>query len=661
MALDASPAWVMAHFAVTLRDAGLRSVAAEGCYVGRAVPASPRPRQPGDLAGRLALYRRHARQAARAADTVGAVIRARVSTLRDLGRLRACVAHAAQVVDGIAIVLGNHPLDMQDDPASMTALKAGVGGDLSSYDAEMLRACSDGDAAQVARAVGNWGYHVARLAGTDTPVRCKVYEGQVPDAPTEYALGEAALHDLLRSRIGSIGSTLQWILALQYDELIEPEATRAVLHRLTTHPNPLVCAYDVAEVTHWETTRLCREDPPWGDGGKWTGGPSRVALYRAGCGPDRPGFGLASQRVANLRLRRLSWMTDADRARMKVARASEGMRMAEYRTETRLGLHMLVYERENPEDVARWLDEAHGLVDVVVLVWTGDPANVPSELKEIVEFHDARLLFVRLDHDLAAVRNAGIDELARAGLRWAWFVDPDEWWRDPLGDARAMRRACESTRWGWLQNVANYSADGSPPTISDSIRMSRIDPSRPMRMSGRVHEGFGDFLDAMVRAGEHPRVIYFPFVLQHRGMALGETRTREKLDHYERLLRLELQDRPHNPGAWVSLAWHYDNDGHPDLAAECLSRAVACAGRSYLPHKEQGMRYLRLARDEFLACVKNLSTSHAYTAHAERILAWLQEQAPPPVRRTPSHQSSSPAELPAFPPLVGYDDTRGAL
>jgi len=184
----------------------------------------------------------------------------------------------------------------------------------------------------------------------------------------------------------------------------------------------------------------------------------------------------------------------------------------------------------------------------------------------------------------------------------------------------------ESVRYGFLFQTCNYRGD-KPPSISDSVRMSRLE--RGIRMDGRVHEGFGDAWKRLQAQGIHPRLTYAPFIVQHRGMAFGPERMREKLDKYERLLRLELADRPENPGAWVSLAWHFFNDGAMDEGYECLRRGVACGGTSYLPYREMAYWHLRQAQAMLDESIARLSDSHQWAKSAHDLKRALLQHVEP--------------------------------
>lgn len=618
-----SYAWVDAW--VRVRAHGVGVGVADGCYVARTAQIRPGAWEPGNGADRIAFYEDHRTSTAQ---QVAAVVRMRLGAVRDLQLARATFASLASAVDTVVVMLLNNPLDILDDPGFSSCAT------LLRTDHDMLRGCSGGDGKRCAAELQKWISRVVHVAGGQASVRVHTWR----NSSNEYE--ERSFGYRLAEEHGAT-----WILVVEPGEVLEEGVTGDFLHRLARHPDPSVLAFDVALLTHWDSPDLIREDPPWGDGGTWRGGPAGVRLFRAaGARPGRLQDGRCSAaplcsepavRAAAVRLRRFDVLRPGDRARAGVS-ASESIRCYAHNPENRMGFHALCYERENVDDVARWLDIAHGLCDRAVLVWTS-PAEVPAAWEALAVAFGAEIVRKELCDDLASARNAGIDALGAGGaLTWAWFVDPDEWLADQLQDARALRRMAESSRSGWLVQVANYRR-GELPTISDSVRMSRLDGT--MRMNGRVHEGFDRSIQAIQAKGQHPRLTYAPFVVQHRGMAFDASRMREKLNQYERLLRLELADNPHNAGAWVSLGWHYLNDGADQEGEECLWRAVTCAGQSYLPFRELAYFHLRIAKTLTRECMKRLTAGHQWWKAGEALSAALAEHVPdaPLLARDPEH------------------------
>jgi hypothetical protein len=610
---------------------------------------------------------------------VAAVVTVPFRWWHDLQLLRACLGRLSTLVDRVAVVATSNPLAMTDDPEFPRDTDA-----LTPHDKVFLKKCSGASAGEIGRHLGAWvgtvlnrGEHGDGRENTPIKVTAEVYAGE-PDTRAHRNLG-LRLADRLDADA---------VLMLNHDELIGRSVTTGKLQRILRHPNPLVRAFDVGIVYHHDAPGLVRDEPPYGHGGTYKGGPHAARLYRlrqGGAGQilpgDHPGsvpdHGLAAQRVAALRVRRFGLSRQIDRDRLGIPDHGEGLRVSQWREHTRLGLHVLLYEREDPDDVARWLDDLHALTDAVVLVWTGEwaeadkgwtldaeqlrgdtwPATGPGRaLAAVGHLHGVAWVHQPLEDDIAQARNAGIHALHdHGGLTWAMFVDPDEWLADRLQDTLALRNMLSSSRWGWLVQAANLRPGQEVPTISDSVRVSRLDDARRMVMNGRVHEGFTHALQGLQADGIHPRLVYAPFVLQHRGLAQDDATMADKLAKYEHLLRLQLQDDPHDPGAWVSLGWHCFNEGNDEQGLECYRRAVACAGQSYLPFKELAYHHLRAARALLDQCDDRLTDGHQFHRLLQTMRKWLVQYAPPhPIVGTPAQRDALP-----LPPWTPPDPSAG--
>lgn len=597
-----------------------RCVVAEGCYVARMTPQRPGAWEAGDGEARIRYYEAADKYAG--PHKIIATISADIRTLRDLTMLEACIASVANAVDGIAIGIGNNPLDVMDCPSFQAANARGAVG---KHHLTMLKSSAGGDQHRVAGEVTKWAQTIAAATGAKgLPVYVKV-NVHGDDYGTRCAAYTAA--EVLSGT---------WLLLLEPHELLDSSVTKAYLHRLARHPDEAVLGYDCGLVTHYNLPSQIRVDGPRGTGN--TTGPSGVRLVRwvsskvtrpiratTGACTIAPVFSEESIRAANIRIRQLDALREIDRSD-----DSDGTSVSvrPYHDNTRMGFHCLTYENERVDDVARWLDLAVGICDESVLVWTSDAAPT-EEWLTVARLFGAQLVHHPLKDNLAAARNAGIHALhQRGGLTWAWFVDPDEWFDKPLHDARAMRLMAQDTRYGFLVQTCNYRR-GEAPSVSDSVRVSRLDADGMIRMDGRVHEGFSDAWKRLQAKGIHPRLVYAPFVVQHRGMSFSPEKMRAKLDKYERLLRLELADRPDSPGAWVSLGWHYFNDGAPDEGVECFRRAVDCAGQSYLPYRELAYWHLREAQKLVAASMDRLAPSHQWYKPGKELQRALIEHVQP--------------------------------
>jgi len=652
--------WVWSDLCLRAAKHGHECAVSEQVYVGRAVSIPLGSQVVGSVEDRLDFYARHP---AKSSHLVVGVIPVRLHSWQDLQLVRASISRLGTLVDGLALVLCTNPLDIMNDPARR--------GRMSSIDEKLFKGCN-GTARNIAAAFTSWAESVLEKTHgngiSKDLVWCEIFEG-------------AATEREHRNRGISMAKDMggDAILVLDDDEMVEYAFTKEQLQKTLSHPNPLVRCFDVGVLYAWDAPTLVREDSPWGHGGSYRGGGHAPRLYRLSGtsdaeiqGGDRPGavrdHGVAAHRVAAMRLRRFRYSRPADRT--KLTDSGEGMRLSQWQMENRIGMHMLVYSEENPEDVARWLDEVHALVDHAVLVWTdewsekdkawtldadqldGDewPGSGPSRaLALVAHMHGVGWVHEPLDDNLAQARNAGIAALAeRGGLSWAWFMDPDEWFGSSMEDCIAMRNMACSSRWGWLMQVANYRSDHAAPTISDSVRISRIDDDIPVRMNGRVHESFSDSIKDLQSKGIHPRLVYAPFVVQHRGMAFDAERMSTKLDKYDNLLRMQLEDEPLDPGSWVSLGWQYFNDGHVPEGLECYRRAVSCAGTSYLPYKEMAYYHLRQARELMDNCNDRLVEGHQFYELGTHMGKWLNRYAPPApvIERPEGWEAGEPEPLP---------------
>lgn len=645
-----------------------------------------------NVATYLSKWRGHPRITGR---TVCALYRVKLETAQDVAYLRQSLFRTGELCDRVAILLTGNPLDVQASDDWRTLASA-----LPIADHDMLRVCGGADATGVADAVRAW----AKRACDSAPASLQ------PIVDVEVWTGAWNERDE-RNRLIEVGEATgcAWLLSVDHDEVVEPRVDRALLDRWLAQPDPLVQSYDVAFQTLWDSPRLQRIDRPWGDGGAYTGGMRGFRLWRASASALRPrriaggnAIGLhcgncpdadpLAKRVSSLRFRHLGYLRFLDRVRKHKryqrldpspdAAATgggyghlvreEGMILAPVVSVCGVGLTMLFHEGETEVDLARQLDAWHGIADAVALVWTGawdddDPSTGPSaDVRAIADLYGARWARQALDDDFAAARNAGIDLLrvrrstAGAPLGWALVVDPDELCEDPFGAAVALRRCAEcSDAYGFLQRFANHrpNATGEQPTISEAIRLVRLDPDGLMRYSGRIHEGFDRAFDALRATGEDPRLRYTPFTVHNHGLGLDDVALERKTRFYQRLLLLQLADNPRDAGAWTSLGMQYVNDGFVDRAVECFQRAVASDPGGYLPFRELGLHHLRTAKTMFEMVARLLPPAHPYATIARQGFEWLSRFAPEQplvglARLGPDHvPPDADVPLPDFPPL----------
>ena len=685
------------------------------------------PEMARGMRNRLAYYLDHRGETQKGGQRVIGVYRCRVETGNDIGLWRASLVGMSRLVDGFAILLTDNPLEATRSPDFQAVLPS-----LSEIDREWLQGCmtEDKKAAplqQVAEATRRWVIRTLRATakahgGKEVPVKVSCWAGNFNERDE-------------RNRVIEMGEGMgaDWLWSIDHDEIPEERANRRLLDRWLRHPDPLVTHWDFSWLNHWDSERQIRADRPWGDAvnGRPTyrGGmhgyrlwkvirkaPARILAGTSNglhCG-NCPEAGVQAKRIASFRFRHLGYLRHFDRVR-KLRRYSEqdpnpdpwlvggdgyghlvqeeGATFYPYVQVNGIGLHVLVYEKEDPDDVGRLLDHLHGVVDRVVLVWTGawneadqgwqadpeTPFTTPAEswpktgpsleLAQYAALFDAEIIHHALAENIAEARNAGIRHLAKYredGLGWAMFLDPDEHFQSPLEDAVTIRRMAEvSNGWGWLFRFNNLQPGGAQPTLSESIRMSRLDPEGVMVMNGRVHEGFDLAVEALVQRGEHPQLRYAPFAMLNIGQKISDEAMQAKLEKYVHLLRRELEDNPWSAKGWVSLGLHAENEGDMEAAMECYQRAMLCPGNSYLPFKEAALYHLRMARVMVSEVAQRTAGSHGYHRIAVEQLAWLRENAPDRpllgrARLDPDARQGLGFDLPTFPEQKVSLDIQGA-
>lgn len=675
--------------------AGWRCVIDQRCYVGHVGHQSfdvAFPDHGRGLRNRLAYYERWESETQKP-QTLVAAYRVRIGCVHDLYVLRSSLQRHAVLLDGFAILLTNQPGIDVPNAHDRAAL-----GQLDPEDQrliQVLAAVGPLDAEPGEGEVPAWGRVQAlfrawvrsvlmrapgsRLATpeeTTLAVSVQLWPGEFNERDERNRVAEQAI------RLGA-----SWVISIDHDEILEDRVTRRHVERLMNHPDPMVSSYDFGFLDHWNDGQHYRTDPPWGDGGSYRDGRHGRRMWRVTEGlvnrPDWqaihlgndvglhcgnvPDTSIMAVRVAGLRFRHLGYVRAADRIeRMQRYQrvdpnpdpvmvggspdhvggyghilSEDGARMEVFYREMGIGLHMLVHAGEDPGLVAGLLDQLHGVVDHVVLVWTDDaPPDAPPSAggmpEDLAAF--ARLYGCDIIHALGCrdeiglrfdrARNAGIERLAavdaelRLGLGWGLFLDPDEvfpaWLQAPL----ALRRMAQLAEgYGWLFNFRNPLQDGTS-THSDSVRMHRLN----MRLANRVHESFDAWTAGLVARGDLPGIRVAPFTMLNPGLATGDVGA--KVVRYARGLVAELRERPENGGAWVSLGLQLEVEGRMDEAMACYQHACAASPSSYMGWRaimHTRMRESLAFAEETLA---RISPAHPFHAVCKQVVSFLRQAAP---------------------------------
>jgi len=636
---------------VRLDAAGWRLAIAGDTFVGHLGHQTLDRYFPGQKRGthienRLAYYRRweHVTQAPQ---RVVAVYRFGPTFVHDLHLMRLSVEKAATLVDGIAVLLTRNPLE------TLQQWDRDLIRSLPEADRALLQTMNGADEVTSTIALTTWLESMTTNADArEVDVRVQVWPHDFNERDERNAsieLGE------------SMGA--DWVWSIDHDEVVEPRVTRRHVDRVLSHPDPLVRSWDFGWCNHWDTPNKCRVDRPWGDGTTYTGGMRGFRLWRVNkaaprrilagnaiglhCG-NSPDHDPLAKRVAAWRFRHFGYLRPQDR-QIKADRYrsidpnpnqrltgggyghlvnEEGMQVSPYLPSNGIGFTMMTYEQEAPEDLARWLDTAHGLADRAVIVWTGDPDEIPEEVTETCEWFGAEVLLHRYEGSLADCRNAGLSALREytdEGVAWMWTMDPDEALEDQWSASLSLRRMAECTStYGFLVRFRNFRPpdSGEPPTTSETLRFVRLDPEGVMRWSGRVHEGF---MESLMELGAQAGLLTAPWWAHNTGLMRDDMLTEQKLRKYQGALLAELEEHPDNAAAWVSLGLQYENDGAVYQAEQCFANAIATGHPGYLGHSELMMHYLRRAKALSGQVMRRVPRSAARRDYFGTVAKWMHE------------------------------------
>lgn len=628
--------------------------------------------------------------------------RACFRNVNDMHLFKQSLLRNMMILDGVAILFTKNPLELQSGNDFQATVNS-----LTQDDLEMLKACDGATSEQIEEALTKW------IVESVLPMNPNIRSPETKVTVWTQGFNERDERTACLQLAESMDA--DWVISIDADELFEDRLTRKHFDRAMMNPNPDVYAYNISWLNHWDSTRNVRLDWPWGDQGKFEGGMNGQRLYRvnksipAKIDLGSPGTGLHCGNIPQVgynlgcvpmgaRMRHLGYVRDIDRFDRYKAYESmdpnpnpvlvgntsyghiiddEGMTLRPYVPNNGVGLTMLCYEKTRSAFLTEILRWTYNISDETVLVWTGEwkesdkkwankglskiqslkkwPKTGPSaEMAELTAFYKVKWIHKPLNDNIAEARNAGFDALSEYipnGMSWALFLDPDESCGDWFKMGQCIRSMAEVTDgWGWLFKFHNILPNRGA-SYSERISMIRLDEHKTMRMNGRVHEGFENSTNAMRSMRINPKYRYCPVQMINVGLNQTEEDLYRKLKWYQSLLIKELEDNPLQPGAWVSLGLQYANDGDIEKSIQCMQRGVLCADKSYLPFKELGTIYLRLAAGLFENARDRVFEGHQFHSYCDDIVKFCKQyvEAPPALGTGIDTIASDGVDLPDFP------------
>jgi GT2 family glycosyltransferase len=264
--------------------------------------------------------------------------------------------------------------------------------------------------------------------------------------------------------------------------------------------------------------------------------------------------------------------------------------------EADVSLCMIVRDEERV--LGACLDSVAGAFSQVVVIDTGSK----DRTKEIAREHGAELHEIVWPESFAAARN---ESLKYARGRWVFWLDADD--TVPPASLEAILQAAVSAPEdvvGFVVPVQFVEEGPSAGTRVDHVKLFRN--LSGIRFEGRIHEQVLASLRAAMPQGRIERIP--GAVVLHSGYDTSPEGQARKAVRDERLLALDLEERPGHPFVLFNLGMtaHY-RSGHPE-AVEWLRRSVEAAqpGESHV-RKAYALMAVSLRESEgpeaALACV----------------------------------------------------------
>ena len=280
--------------------------------------------------------------------------------------------------------------------------------------------------------------------------------------------------------------------------------------------------------------------------------------------------------------------------------------LRKFQPQNRLGLVTMI--RNEGGLLRPFLDRTYPLFDQMVFVVD---SRTKDKTREIVKWYGATCEEFKFNDSFSEMRN-----FAKSLCKTDWILqlDPDE--QIPLLNKLLWYLDAEKAD-AFIFAVENFQPTGRV-TFSESYRMFRNVPE--LYYEGRVHETIEASLAKMKATVKRSDVN-----IKHTGYLKGDVAVEEKLQLYARLNELQIKDNPKDARPYFNLALHCLNDGDRPKGIKYLEKAKKLDPTYYLPHKELGLTYLRMSREELGQVLQVLPKHHPMYQNTAELFASVSE------------------------------------
>jgi GT2 family glycosyltransferase len=398
--------------------------------------------------------------------------------------------------------------------------------------------------------------------------------------------------------------------------------------------------------------------------------------------------------------------TDQDKDSMMIGASnynhiarSEGVPITLYRRNNGIGFFNLAYDGEDMVFLAVKIKTYSPSADAYLVVWTSEWSEddrgwtdmtvdeFPSEsqwrtvyptgpdrmIAVVGRMYGVRFIHHPFEDGLARCRNQALKYFMSNGfdakIGWALYLDPDEWeeGRHHSDYAASFRRMAESTDTVafkfQFKNVSTLKNGRPHSSLSESMRLIRLDRRAPVFFSGKVHETIEASLHLLSQQNINIVVNTCPLPFLNMGLNMPGEQIAAKLEKYQRLLVESIGEDPYSSAAWTSLGMTYEQDRDEKNAEICYERACLVAGTAFLPFQCLALLNARRAVGLLYAAMDRTRKVPELYSSLEAMFKTIREQVKEfPVLEDGDAKVSSKFELPPFPyDEIVYDEGRNQI
>ena len=411
---------------------------------------------------------------------------------------------------------------------------------------------------------------------------------------------------------------VDWILALDADEIMEDKVSHEKMRKLMATPVPHIASYKFPEYTFWNDESHWRYDTPWGkmtSQRMWKVQPGRSIKHGAKSTlhcehvPIQP-FGavsISSMRIkhygyvdANERARKYEWYEKVDTDKQRWMIGYDDYRHLVDESELKLrnwiednSIAVTTIMKNEIGHLPDWASQVYGFADEVVICDTGSE----DESVAFAKWCGFTVVERPWDDNYAKPRNLALDAIK---TKWSLQLDMDE----VVQDWAAIRRMIDYPKaQGYMFYIRNMLKTGKSST-SETIRLFRN--HELFRYQGRIHET----IDDSIKKSE-AQIFRSACEMYHYGYLIDDESLKEKMMYYLKLCEQAMNETPEEAKPYYNVAVHYlEMPELTSMAEKLLLKCLELNPQFYQARKELAMLYLRKACGQFNECSAILPPDH---------------------------------------------------